>query len=141
MLIGQLLSENLHELAKKTRLPQEALREIVEEARLAYNREFGIIDLLCDNTVNLVNQAYTNVMAIEWLKRSHLSQKSNPQKMWSSRHKMRGFFEDKILNAMANTSVILMSTMMGAFLSSSWIHNGRHGFRDGGSNGWKRSFR
>jgi len=37
VLIGQLLSENLYELAKKTRLPQEALREIVEKARLTSN--------------------------------------------------------------------------------------------------------
>jgi hypothetical protein len=37
VLIGQLLGENLYELAKKTRLPQDALREIVEKARFTSN--------------------------------------------------------------------------------------------------------
>ena len=37
VLIGQLISEDLYELAKKTSLPQEALREIVEKARLTSN--------------------------------------------------------------------------------------------------------
>jgi hypothetical protein len=37
VLIGQLLGENLYELAKKTRLPQEALRETVEKARFTSN--------------------------------------------------------------------------------------------------------
>jgi hypothetical protein len=37
VLIGQLLGENLYELAKKTRLPQDALREIAEKARYTSN--------------------------------------------------------------------------------------------------------
>jgi hypothetical protein len=37
VLIGQLLGENLYELAKKTRLPQDALRETMENARFTSN--------------------------------------------------------------------------------------------------------
>jgi hypothetical protein len=63
----------------------------------------------------LVNQAYTNVMAIEMVKKKSSTTKKQSSKKVELAPQKERVLEDKILNAMANTSVILMSTMMGAF--------------------------